>query len=296
MVKTVGVVSPGDMGHSVGATLREGGLRLVTCLADRSGRTRALAEEAGIEDLPDYEALVGQADVILSILVPARATDAATRVAEAMEATGAAPVYADCNAIAPQTTRAIGERITVAGGLFVDASIIGPPPRGGAAPRLYACGPGLERFCELAAHGLDIRPLGPAIGAASAVKMCYAALTKGSTALWTQLLTAARALDILGPLMDEFQASQGATLERMRRGVPSMPTKSRRWVGEMEEIARTFAAVGLSALTFQGIAETYRLVGSTTLADRTPEDAGAAPDLETTLAVLARAAASEGGA
>src|SRR3954471_14585534 len=117
-VRSVGILSPGDMGHTVGAVLREHGLRLLTCLDGRSERTRALAAEAGFEDMPTHEDLVVAADIILCILVPAEAPGVAAQVARAIRATGADVLYADCNAIAPQTVRAIGETIMAAGGRF----------------------------------------------------------------------------------------------------------------------------------------------------------------------------------
>ncbi len=117
------------MGHTVGTVLSQNGLRVITCLAGRSQRTRQLAEKAGIVDVPTYSQLVIDAELILSIMVPAQAMSAASEVAEALQQTGTSLTYVDCNAIAPQTTRQLGEQITSAGGVFVDASIIGPPPR-----------------------------------------------------------------------------------------------------------------------------------------------------------------------
>lgn len=125
MLNTIGILSPGDMGHSVGNVLREYGLRVIAYLGDRSERTRALAREAQIEAVPSYQALVREADAILSILVPAQAMAAAELVAQALRETGAHFLYVDCNAIAPQTVQAVGNVIMQASGRFVDASIIG---------------------------------------------------------------------------------------------------------------------------------------------------------------------------
>src|SRR5687767_15886520 len=121
---TVAVMSPGDMGHAVGAALRVGGVRAITCLAGRSERSRALAEKAGIEPVPDDETLVHEADVLLSILVPSEATALAERMAAALRKTKASLLYVDCNAIAPQTVRSIAETVEAAGARFVDAGII----------------------------------------------------------------------------------------------------------------------------------------------------------------------------
>ncbi len=271
---TIGIISPGDMGHVVGQALREGGLRVVTSLQDRSARTAALARSAGIEDLGSVEAVVAEADAILSILVPAEAERAAQHVAAAMQQIGKSILYADCNAIAPQTVARIAAIIEAAGGRFVDASIIGPPPRTRESTRFYASGPHAEDFAHLNDHGLYVIPIGERVGDASALKMCYAALTKGWSALATELMVAAEVLGVAEPLRAEFERSQADNLARMERGLPTMPPKARRWVGEMEEIARTFEAVGLTPNILQGAADIYRFVGATSLADRNPEDPG----------------------
>jgi 3-hydroxyisobutyrate dehydrogenase-like beta-hydroxyacid dehydrogenase len=271
-LKTVGILSPGDMGHTVGQVLNEHGLRTITCLRGRSERTRLLAKKANMSDVADYETLVQEADMILSILVPAQAKQAAQEVAGALPKTKTNLTYADCNAISPETVRQVGEIIRRAGAQFVDASIIGPPPRKEGLTRFYASGPGLYAFQELNGFGLDVRPLGEQVGLASAIKMCYAALTKGLAALATELLTAAEALGVYKALRDEFLMSQSSLLEHMERQLPIMPMKSRRWVGEMEEIAATFAQVGLTPKILQGAADIYRFVGNTPLADQTPEN------------------------
>ena len=287
MPNTVGILSPGDMGHTVGDVLRQNGLRVITCLQGRSQRTRDLAEKAGIVDVETYPQFVTEADLILSILVPAQAMSAASAVAEALREVGTAVTYADCNAIAPQTVRKLGEMITAAGGTFVDASIIGPPPRAPGATRFYASGTNLDIFSELNNYGLDIRTLGGEIGLASAIKMCYASLTKGLTALCTELLTAASILGVSDALTAEFQLSQAALFERMERGLPGMPPKARRWIGEMEEIAATFEQVGLTPNILTGAADMYRFVGDTPLADLPPEARDAFPTLAELIEILA---------
>src|SRR5688500_6197454 len=134
-------MGPGDMGQAIGAVLATRGLGVIAALDERSERTRRLAADAGIEDVGSVERLVGRADIILSVLVPSEAVAAAERVAGALRATGAAPLYADCNAIAPRTTADVGSIVEAAGARFVDASIIGPPPRKPGATRFYASGP-----------------------------------------------------------------------------------------------------------------------------------------------------------
>ena len=284
-MNAVGILSPGDMGHTVGERLRKHGLRVIAHLADRSERTRQLAAKAGIEEVASYEALVQEADMALCILVPAQADAAARNVASALRQTSADLLYADCNAIAPQTTRGIGEVITDAGGRFVDASIIGPPPRKEGATRFYASGVHASELARLNSYGLDVPVISDRIGDASAIKMCYAGLTKGLTALCMELVVAAEALGVREALFEEYRMSQEAMLKRMEGGLPGMPPKSRRWVGEMEEIAATMAGVGLTPKFHEGAADIYRFVGGTALADRTPEEPDA-PTLEEMLAML----------
>lgn len=287
MSDTIGILSPGDMGHTVGDVLRQNGLRVITCLEGRSARTRALAEKAGIIDVPTYRQLVTEATLVLSIMVPAQAMSAAEAIANALRETDTRLTYADCNAIAPQTVRKLGEVITSAGSTFVDASIIGPPPRIPGATRFYASGSELEAFLALNRYGLDVRPLGDEVGLASAIKMCYASLTKGLTALCTELLTAAERLGVSDALTAEFRLSQSALFERMEKGLPSMPPKANRWIGEMEEISATFEHVGLTPKILAGAADMYRFVGETHLAELPPEARDKFPTLEELIAILA---------
>jgi 3-hydroxyisobutyrate dehydrogenase-like beta-hydroxyacid dehydrogenase len=289
-IETVAVLAPGDMGHAVAARLKAGGLRVVTSLAGRSARTRSLAAAAGVEDLGDDATLVRAADLLLSILVPAQAEELARRIAAALQRTGTALLYVDCNAIAPETAREVGRIVESAGARFVDAGIIGPPPRlGGPGTRFYASGAAAAEFARLRDHGLDVRVIGERAGDASAVKMCYAALTKGTTAIMTELLIAAERLGVSEPLRAELEESQPEMLQRMRQSVPAMVPKAHRWVGEMEEIARTFAAAGLTPLTFEGAAALYALVADTRLGRVAPEEwAGAERDCEQVVQELAR--------
>lgn len=287
-IHTVGIMSPGEMGHAIGRRLREHGLRVLTCLRGRSARTAALAAAAGIEDAGDDETLVREADVLLAVLVPAEALGLARRIATALQSTGATLLYVDCNAVAPQTARQIEQVVTAAGARFVDAGIIGGPPAPGSpGPRFYASGAHASEFASLRAYGLDIRVIGDQAGQASGLKMCYAALTKGLTALATELLVAAEALGLSEPLRDELQASQPALLGWIERQAPGMPPKAYRWVGEMEEIAATFGALGLTPRMHEGAAELYRFVARTPLGQETPEARRRGRTLDDLVSILA---------
>jgi 3-hydroxyisobutyrate dehydrogenase-like beta-hydroxyacid dehydrogenase len=286
--KTVGIMSPGDMGHAVGHLLGSHGLRVITCLQGRSQRTRSLARRAQIEEVSTVQALVSQSDILLSILVPAQAVQLAQVVAKAVSETHAELIYVDCNAIAPQTTCRIGEMITGAGGRFVDVGIIGNPPGRSGSTYFYASGPDTKAFEEMSRFGLSVIVIGEQIGQASAMKMCYAAMRKGVVALFTELLTAAEILGVSRELKKRIQSSpQSILYEQMEQELPRMPEKSRRWIAEMEEIAKTFGDVGLTPHVFAGAAEIYRFVGQTDLAKRTPEDSTPHPSLAEAVKTLA---------
>jgi 3-hydroxyisobutyrate dehydrogenase-like beta-hydroxyacid dehydrogenase len=289
-VKTVAVLTPGDMGHSVGNVLRHNGLRVITCLQGRSPRTAQLAAAAGIEDVPDYDALVREADMILSILAPSAAYQLAERVATALRATHADLCFVECNAIAPQTTRRIGSLLQAAGARYVDAGIIGGPPKPGSrGTRFYASGEHEQEFAELGKFGLEIKLLGPGIGKASGIKMCYAALTKGLTALATELLVAAEAMGLGEALRAEHGEGQQDLLRHFERSLPGMPPKAYRWVGEMEEIAQTFEDLGMTPRMLLGAADIYRFVESTPLGAETPESRSRGQTLDDVIAELAAA-------
>jgi 3-hydroxyisobutyrate dehydrogenase-like beta-hydroxyacid dehydrogenase len=267
----VAILSPGDMGHVVGRVLIEHGIQVLTCLMGRSERTRVLAQRAGIETVPTYEQLVRDTDMVLSILKPAEAEKAAMTVAEALQAGGEHVVYVECNAIAPATVRRIGEIITRVGSRFVDVGIIGAPPTREGITRFYVSGADAAEFERLSRNGLDVRVVGTEIGHASGLKMTYAALTKGITAISTELLVAAWRMGLYEALMELFREKHVEQYTSMERTLPSMPTRARRWVGEMDEIAKTFGNLGLTSKIYQGAADIFRFVGETPLADETPE-------------------------
>jgi len=288
-MRTVALISPGDMGQAVGALLARGGERVVICLAGRSERTRALARAAGFIDLPTLDALVRESEVLLSIVPPAQAVAVARDVAAALARARTRLTYVDCNAISPRTAREVAAVIAPTGSGFVDVGIVGGPPRDAPSPRFYASGPDRERFAELRGAGLDVRLLGDEVGEASAVKMCYAALTKGTTAIATELLVAARKLGVYDTLVAELRDSQAAHAKRMGDAVPAMPGKAHRWIAEMEEIARTFEDVGLTPLIFQGAAEMYRLTAGSEIGGERPETVDHFRGVDGTVDVLARA-------
>jgi 3-hydroxyisobutyrate dehydrogenase-like beta-hydroxyacid dehydrogenase len=269
----IAVLSPGDMGQGVAMRLKACGVEVYTALEGRSGRTAELARKAGLEDCGSVRRVVETCDAVLSILNPGAALDKAREVADAMRATGRKITYVDCNAIAPQTVREIDAVIAAAGGVFIDGGIIGPPPRGKAKTKLYVSGPAAATLTQLNDDQLQVRLVSERIGDASAVKMCYASITKGALALGMELMIAARKLGVEHALEAELNESQPEIFEWVLSRSVSMPPKAHRWVPEMLEIAKTFEGVGMTPRILQGAADMFELIATTPLGRESPEQA-----------------------
>ena len=273
-LKKIGVASPGDMGQAVAGRLKACGFEVYTSLAGRSARTAELAREAGLIDAGTVRQLVETCDAIFSVLNPAAALEKAREVGAAMRETKKNLMYVDCNAIAPSTGAQIERLITEAGGTFVDAGIIGPPPRGKTKTKLYVSGPHAAVLSEqIVDEQLIVRVVGERIGEASAVKMCYASITKGALALGVELLITARKLGVEQALEAEFRETQPDLYDWILNRSLSMPPKAYRWVPEMDEIAKTFEDVGMTPRIMQGAADMYELIAKTPLGRESPEEA-----------------------
>jgi L-threonate 2-dehydrogenase len=234
----IAIIAQGAMGAGLGRRLAQRGATVLTGLAGRSAASTRRAAEAGMRDATPAE-LAG-ADVFLSVLPPSEAKACAAWLAPALEAAPRKAVYVDCNAVNPATAEAVGATIAPTGAAFVDGGIIGGPPRDdGYTPVLYVAGPEAERLAAapLRAHGLDVRVTPGPIGAASALKMSYAGITKGLVALSSAMALAATRAGAAEGLRAELARSQPELLGWFERMVPAMPDKAYRWVGEMEEIA-----------------------------------------------------------
>ena len=207
MNPVVAVIAPGMMGAAVGKRLVDHGLKVLTSLKGRSAETTARAKAAGMVSAGDEE--IAATDFILSILPPGDAVALAQRFSPALTASNSKPVFVDCNAVSPPTVERIAATIAPTGSPFVDAGIIGAPPKpGDAGPRFYASGPDAPRFAKLKDFGLDIRVLGGPMSAASAMKMSYAGITKGTQALGAAMLLAATRGGTADALFAELQGSQ----------------------------------------------------------------------------------------
>jgi 3-hydroxyisobutyrate dehydrogenase-like beta-hydroxyacid dehydrogenase len=256
MTPIVAVIAPGAMGAAVGKRLVDNGVTVLTSLDGRSDETRARALAAGMSAAKDDD--IARADFILSILPPGDALALAQRFVPALTASNAKPVYVDCNAINPKTVDRVAAVIAPTECPFVDAGIIGQPPKpGDAGPRIYASGRAAPRFAALRDHGLDIRVLDGELSAASALKMSYAGITKGTQAIGAAMMLAATRAGSADALMAELQLSQKEMLAWLKRQLTMMPPKAYRWVAEMQEIAGFVGDDPAARELYQGAAEFY---------------------------------------
>ncbi len=256
MTPVVAIIAPGAMGAAVGIRLADNGLRVLTSLRGRSQETVARAKSAGMAAANDSE--IAAADFILSILPPGDALALAERFAPALKASNAKPVYVDCNAINPATVERVAAMIAPTGCSFVDCGIIGAPPKvDDAGPRFYASGEAAARFAGLRQCGLDVRVLDGAPTAASALKMSYAGITKGTQAIGAAMILAASRAGSADALLAELSFSQKELLRQFRAQLPMMPRKAYRWVAEMREIAGFVGGDPAAHELYDGAAQFY---------------------------------------
>ena len=236
MTLTVAIIAAGNMGAGVGQRLSEHGASVLTSLAGRSEASAARARKAGMRAVDDAQLM--QADFLLSIVPPGEALALAQRLAPALAAANRKPIYVECNAVSPATQSDIAAVIAATGAPFVGAGIIGPPPKPGSSnTKLYVAGPAAQRVAVLNDYGLIVRVLAGPLTAAAALKMSYAGITKGFTALGAAMLLAATRGGSAEALKAELAESQQPILAWLSRQVPGMYPKAYRWVAELDEIA-----------------------------------------------------------
>jgi hypothetical protein len=254
------------MGAALGTQLRRRGNPVLWASSGRSGETARRAGLAGLLDAGTVSELARGSDVILSVCPPHAAEDVARSVS------GFHGLFVDANAVSPETSRAIAEVIEAGGGRYVDGGIVGSPPQSPGTTRLYLSGPDAQSVASLFdGTAVDARVVSDRPGAASAVKMTYAAWTKGTASLLLAIRALARAEDVETILVAEWAESLPDLEERSRRAAASAGSKGWRWVGEMEQIASTFASAGLPDGFHQAAAEVFRRV------PRVDDEAGGEP-------------------
>ena len=277
MTPVVAIIAPGMMGAAVGKRLTDHGLKVLTSLDGRSAETIARAKAAGMASASDKE--IAGCDFILSVLPPGDAVALAQRLAPTVTASNSKPVFVDCNAVSPPTAERIAAVIAPTGAPFVDAGIIGQPPTpkpGDAGPRFYASGPAAARFAALKQYGLDIRVLDGPVTAASAVKMSYAGITKGTQALAAVMMLAATRAGSADALFKELESSQPQMLGFLKRSLSMMPPKAYRWIAEMHEIADFVSEDPAGHELYTGAAHFYERIAQDFAGDKNEVSALAA--------------------
>ncbi len=264
-----GILHPGQMGATIAATCSG---TTLWASAGRTAATRRRAEDAGLTDAETVAGLVERADTIVSVCPPARAVAVAQQVADA----GFAGVYVDANAVSPTTAAVIAELFEH----YVDGGIIGPPAHLDGTTRMYLSGHDAAAVAERwAGSVLDVRVVDGGVGAASALKMCFAGWTKGSTALLLAINAAAQHYEVHEALFDEWAISIPDQAARSDGAARAASPKAWRFEGEMREIAATFVDAGLPAGFHQAAAEIFGRMTGFRAAD-------APPDLDTVIAAL----------
>ena len=256
MNPVVGIIAQGQMGSAVGKRLTDHGVTVLTSLEGRSFASIKRAQSAGMKAVSLDT--VAHADIILSIVPPGDAEALAQKLATFL-AQSQKPIYVDCNAVSPETVKRIANILEPTGCRFVDAGIIGGPPKANYdGPTFYLSGADAADVAVLSDFGLSCKIVDGPIGAASALKMSYAGITKGLTALASIMLLAAARAGTADALKRELEQSQPQLLAWFARQVPSMFDKAYRWVAEMEEIAAFVGDDPSGEQLFHATAELYR--------------------------------------
>ena len=251
----IGVIAPGEMGSAVGRVLVDAGRTVLWASEGRSPASKERADAAGMTDAGTVEELAHASAVLLSIVPPHSAMD----TARALAVTGFTGIYVDANAIAPATATGIAETVTAKGAIYVDGGIVGPPPTQPGSTRLYLSGEHAKDVAALFTDtALEAIALDGALTSASALKMTYAAWTKGTTALLLATQATAQALGVDGALEEEWRRSQPNLEQRLPGAHAAADHKGWRWIAEMEEIAATFGAAEQPRGFHEAAAEVYR--------------------------------------
>jgi 3-hydroxyisobutyrate dehydrogenase-like beta-hydroxyacid dehydrogenase len=274
MALTIVVVAQGEMGAAVGQRLHARGAAVRTSLKGRSDASRTRAREAGMVAVDDDFALVTGADFVLSIVPPGEAKAFAERMAPALARLDKKPIFADCNALAPATVRDVAAAIAPSGCPFADMGILGaaPSPSGAGGPRLYASGPGARSALALKDYGLDIRIVDGGVGEASAVKMGYACMTKGTQAIGAAMMLGTMRNNVAPTVREALAESLPEVFGYAAKQMPRMYPKAYRWVAEMEEIAKFLAADPGASQMLAGAAQLYDQIARD-FAERQPDGA-----------------------
>ncbi|MBX5176061.1 NAD(P)-dependent oxidoreductase [Rhizobium lentis] len=249
------IIGAGAMGSAVAKRLIDHGATVLTCLEGRSEQTIARAKAAGMVPVGRLE--LAKAELILSIVPPAEAIKVAELIAD-ISAKTLVPPFIDLNAIAPKTMQVLAARFDGSGVAVLDGAIIGGPPVAGkSGPSIYVSGDSAEHSRLLEDYGLQVRRLDGPLGAASALKMCYAGINKGFIGLGAAMLLAASRSGAADSLKVELAESLPDFDRKLSKSIPDMYPKAYRWVAEMQEIADFLGAGDPAAAIFQAMADVF---------------------------------------
>jgi 3-hydroxyisobutyrate dehydrogenase-like beta-hydroxyacid dehydrogenase len=250
----IGILHPGEMGISIAASAMNTRHQVYWSSNDRSNKTRARAEKFHLIEIDSLFQFCQTCEVIISICPPHAAEKVAVSVADA----GFKGLYVDANAISPQRTIKIAEMLTATGIQFVDGGIIGGPAWTPKGTWLYLSGRHAREVASCFSSGpLETKIIGEQIGKASALKMCYAAYTKGTTALLSAILAVAESLEVREELYQQWDTDEQGFSEQVNRRVARVTAKAWRFEGEMNEIAATFHESSLPDGFHRAAAEIY---------------------------------------
>jgi len=244
----IGILSIGEMGYHWAKILTSRGIEVLTYAKDRSETTRKRAENVGVKCVSSTAALVKDADLIVSIVVPSAAKRVATKVAKAAAKSGRRNLlYLDANAISPMTADEIGKILQPSGINFVDGCIIGSATKMDKGAVVYVSGPQAARIQELESYGFSVRVLGSTLAQASAFKVFYAGLTKGLQGLFVELLMGARRFGLLDEILKRYEESFPGLLDKVTSSIVGLRIHAARRAEEMDELKRTFGHHGMKA-------------------------------------------------
>jgi len=268
MTYKVGILHPGEMGTYVARTLLASLHTVYWCSEERSAVTLQRAAQTGLLEIPSFTSFCSTCELIFSVCPPHAAEALARQVIEA----GFKGFLVDANAISPQAVRAMGAELAAHGVEFVDGGIIGLPGGKPGDATLYLSGPAAEEVAAFFKAGpLLAKVLGPSIGQASALKMCYAAWNKGRNALLTAVLAAAEQMDVREALQQQWDHDNPGFSDDVEARLRFVSRKAWRFSGEMQEIAATLRECGLPGEFFDAAAELYQREASFKGAANTPE-------------------------
>jgi len=259
----VGIMSIGEMGFHWAKLLKSHGVDVLTYDKDRGEVSRKRAENAGVTSMASMNALVQEAELIVSIVVPSAAKKVATRVAKAVRKTGRKDLlYCDANAISPMTADAIAKVLTPADVNFVDGCIIGSAAKMGKGSIAYLSGPQAERLRGLEAFNIPLKILGASTNQASAFKVVYAGLTKGLQGLFCELLMGARRFGLLNEVRAQYEESFPGLLDKVATSIIGLQIHAGRRAEEMDELKRTFRTHGLNSFMAPAVQKVLQAIAA----------------------------------